>query len=454
VSTEAASPESSPEVRSVDDLEAYFHAGGKPRERWKVGVEYETPAVARAGGEALPYDGAQASIRGVLEDLAAAGDDWEPVYEDNQLIALRHASGASITLEPGGQVEMSGKQCATIHEAQEELSEHTDRLVGIASSRSIAFLGLGISPVTPVERYPWMPKRRYRIMRQIMEASGTLGHRMMLQTATVQGNFDYASEEDARAKLRVSLGLSPILVAISANSPICDGQPTGFKSYRAHIWTDTDRDRCGLIPFAFDTHGIFRAYAEYALDVPMYFVARGGELLAALGMTFREFMTHGFGQHRATEADWSTHLTTLFPEARLKTYVEVRAADGQPQHRIMAVPALLKGVLYDDDCTAAVWDLVGKWPVGVRLEALASASKHGLDARVGRHRVVDLACEIVSIATNGLQRQAKLGPAGHDETIYLEGLRQDVEQGITPADRALAAWRRGPDALIQEFAYR
>jgi glutamate--cysteine ligase len=452
VSTEAASPESSPEVRCLDDLEAYFHGGAKPLPQWKVGVEYETPAVDRSTGEALTYDDRQPCIRAVLEDLEAASG-WDGVIEDGRLIALRGPTAASITLEPGGQVEMSGKQCGSIHEAADELSEHVARLSEIARSRGIAFLGLGISPITPLERHPWMPKRRYRIMRTIMEKTGRLGHRMMQQTATVQANFDYESEDDAREKLRVAMALSPILVAMSANSPICDGRVTGFKSYRAHIWTDTDPARCGMLAFAFDTHAIFRAYAEYALDIPMYFISRGGQLLTTDGATFREFMERGFRGHRATQADWSTHLTTLFPEARLKTYVEVRAADGQPRARILAIPALLKGILYDRDCTAAVWDLVAKWTIGERLDALAAACKEGLAASVGRRAIRDLAREAVTIGREGLRRQARLDADGRDETGFLTALGEDIEAGVTPADRALAAWRKGPAALLREVAY-
>lgn len=453
MSTEAASPELSPEVRTLDDLESYFHAGTKPATEWKVGVEYETPAVDSASGEALPYDEAHPCIRDVLEDLATTSR-WEPVTEGGHLIALKSPTGASITLEPGGQVEMSGKQCVSIHEADEELSHHLDGLRHIAAARGIAFLGLGISPITPLERCPWMPKRRYRIMRAIMEKTGRLGHRMMQQTATVQANFDYESEQDARAKLRVSMALSPILVAISANSPICDGRATGFKSYRAHIWTDTDADRCGILAFAFDTEAIFRAYAEYALDVPMYFISRGGQLIPAEGTTFRAYVAGGLHGHRATQADWSTHLTTLFPEARLKTYIEVRAADGQPQNRILAIPAMLKGILYDRDCTGAAWDLVAKWSIDERLAALAAATKNGLDARIGRVGIVDLAREILAIAEEGLRRQGRLDDTGKDETGFLAALRDDVAAGVTPADRALDAWRTGAGALLRQTAYR
>jgi glutamate--cysteine ligase len=454
VSIEAAPAHESPEVGSTDDLEAYFHSGAKPRANWTVGVEYETPAVSAATGEALPYDGARPSIRDVLEQLASDGES-APVYEQGHIIALRAATSASITLEPGGQIEMSGKQCATIHEAQEELSSHLRRLSVAAQSLGVRFLGLGITPITPLGRAPWMPKRRYRIMRDIMTRTGQLGQRMMVQTATVQGNFDYGSEDDAKRKFRVSMALSPVLVALSANSAVCDGRLMGHKSFRAHIWTDTDRDRCGLLPFAFDTDAIFRAYAEYALDVPMYFVARDDRLLPCSGMTFRSFMQNGFDGYRATIADWSTHLTTLFPEARLKTYIEVRAADGQPEDRILAIPALLKGILYDDDCTDAVWDVLAKLSLAERMDGQASAAKLGLEGSIGRHDFLTIVREVIAIAVEGLRRQAQLSTEGSDETRYLDALLRDVASGTTPADQVIARWNSGgPKALLDHASYQ
>lgn len=451
MSTEAKSPELSPEIRSLDDLEAYFHTGSKPRNAWRVGVEYETPAVDAGTGDALPYEGTGACIRAVLEEMAV--DGWSPIHETDRVIALRKGD-ASITLEPGGQVEMSGRQCESMHDAHDEFVDHCARLASVAKRLSVAFLGLGATPLTPLQKLPWMPKQRYRIMREIMLSTGRMGHRMMQQTATVQGNFDYESEEDARRKLRVSLALSPVLVAISANSPVLDGKETGFKSFRAHVWTDTDPRRCGLLPFAFETHGIFRAYAEYALDVPMYFVARDGQLLSPEGMTFRDYLAKGLANHRATLADWATHLTTLFPESRLKTYVEVRSADGQPQDRVIAIPALLKGILYENDCLDAVWDLFGRWTLSERIEAAAAAAKDGLAAQVGRHSLQSYARDVVAIAAEGLRRQHRLDGQGQDETRYLARLEADVTAGICPADHALRVWRNRPQNLVSFASYR
>ena len=449
--TEIKSPELSPEIRSIDDLEAYFHTGSKPRAVWRVGVEYETPAVSASSGDALPYDGPGPCIRAVLEGLAVEG--WSPIHESGQLIALRK-DDASITLEPGGQVEMSGRQCGNIHEANDEFVDHCGRLAAVSRQLGVAFLGLGATPLTPLEKLPWMPKERYRIMREIMPRTGRLGQRMMQQTATVQGNFDYESEDDAHRKLRVSLALSPVLVAVCANSPVVDGRNTGFKSFRAHVWTDTDASRCGLLPFVFETRCLFRAYTEYALDVPMYFVAREGKLLPARGMTFRDYVKKGLERYRATLADWATHLTTLFPESRLKTYIEVRSADGQPQDRVIAIPAFLKGILYENDCVDAVWDLFSRWTLADRLEAAAAAAKSGLEARVGRHTLRTYAQETLAIASEGLRRQHQLDAQGADETAYLAPLTADISAGVCPADRSLDAWRNGPKKLISRAAYR
>jgi glutamate--cysteine ligase len=274
-----------------------------------------------------------------------------------------------------------------------------------------------------------------------METTGRLGHRMMQQTATVQANFDYASEADARQKLRVSMALSPVLIAIAANSPIIDGKDSGFKSFRAHIWSDTDPARCGLLPFVFDTEGLFHAYADYALEVPMYFVVRGGRMLPSSGMTFRQFLRHGLEGERATLADWATHLTTLFPESRLKTYVEVRSADGQPQNRVMAIPALLKGLLYSSEALDATWSLLRPWSVTDRREATESAAKEGLSATVRRHKLLDYARDVLAIAAEGLKVQGLRDAAGNDESVYLAELTRDLENGVAPADRTLAAWR-------------
>lgn len=447
--------EPSPQLRSHDDLEALFDSGCKERTDWKIGVEYEKPVVLRDTGEAAPYHGST-GIGAVLEELRQRWQ-WSPVYEDNQLIALTN-DRASITLEPGGQLEMSGELCDSLHCAHAELSRHVAEIVSVGNDLGVAFLGLGITPKSPLESMPWMPKQRYRLMRIIMEATGSLGHRMMQQTATVQANFDYASESDARRKFRVAMAISPVLIAVSANSPIADGHDTGFKSYRAHAWTRTDPARCGVLAFAFDCENLFGAYSEYALDVPMYFIQRGDNLIPAEGMTFRSFMSKGFAGEVATLNDWNTHLATLFPEARLKTYIEVRSADAQEPRLMLATPALMKGLLYTDDCLDAAWDVLARWSLEERYQAIDDAAKSGLSARVHGHSLRDYARELVEIASEGLRRQALADTSGRDERLYLAQLAGEVEAGRCPADHILSMWNGhwagDVDRLIDHSSYR
>lgn len=445
----------SPRITSLDQLEATFHDGACAREDWKIGVEYEKPVVDRKTGEAVPYEGRN-GIGAVLEGIRERCQ-WNGVYEDGNLIALANGR-ASVTLEPGGQLELSGEICDSLHCAKKELDAHIADILAVGDDLGLAFLGLGITPKTPISLAPWMPKERYRVMRRIMQSTGKLGHRMMQQTTTVQANFDYSDERDARDKFRVAMGMSPVLVAMTANSPIVDGKLTRFKSYRAHVWTDTDGDRCGVLPFAFDTDSIFYAYTEYALDVPMYFVARNGRLLDSGGQTFRQFLNSGLNDERATLDDWTTHLTTLFPEARMKTYIEVRAADSQSPELMLGTPALMKGIFYDADCLAAAWDVIGAWTLDQRMELLAEASRDGMAAAGPRYAIRDYARELVGIAREGLRRQAKTNAAGDDETMYLDTLATHVEAGTCPADELIEGWK-GPwngqiRPLIEHTAYK
>ncbi len=439
-------------IDSFDQLEATFHAGSKPREQWKVGVEFEKAVVSAATGESVPYQG-PAGIAALLGSLADS-PRWQPVYEDDNVIALL-GDGASITLEPGGQLELSGRLWSSLGEADKEIQEHLDESISAAEGLGLRLLGLGAVPKTPIGQMPWMPKQRYRIMRTVMENSGRLGHRMMQQTATVQSNFDYSDETDARKKFRLAMAMAPVLFAVSANSPIIDGRASGYRSFRAHIWNQTDTDRCGVLEFAFNTENIFGRYADYALDVPMYFISRDNLLLATGGLSFRSFMAKGFDGHHATLEDWSLHLSTLFPEARLKTWLEVRSADNQPAELLLATPALMKGLLYESDCLDAAWDIVGRWSFAQRLEAAEGAARSALQARVDGHALAEYARELCEIAREGLRRQA----AGDgDEGRYLDPLLELVEAGRCPADEILdqwqGPWRESPDKLIQYAAYQ
>jgi len=446
----------SPLVRSVDELEAYFHAGSKPRQTWRVGVEYEKPVVDAETGEGVPYDGLR-GIRRLLEEMLARAGHWEGVYEGESLIALKNGL-ASITLEPGGQFEMSGQQCESLHCVHDELHRHVEEILDVGEALGLKFLGLGIAPKTPLARTPWMPKRRYRIMRDIMSRTGRLGTRMMGQTATVQGNFDYADEHDATLKMRVGMAMAPVLVAVSANSAIVDGAATGYQSFRAHIWTDTDPARCGFLPFVFDNAPLFRAYTEYALDVPMYFLARRGELLEVGGATFRQFLTTGFENEHATMADWALHLTTLFPEVRLKSYLEIRSADSQPIDLMLGTPALMKGIFYEPDCLTAASDVVSDWGPNELPSLQEEAARHGLAARWRRHTLKDYAKELIEIGRVGLSRQKARDSHGDDETIYLARLEEEVRAGRNPAIGNIRKWEGEwggqVDRLIEASAYQ
>jgi glutamate--cysteine ligase len=448
--------DNSPIISGIDELEATFHAGAKPRDAWKIGVEYEKPVVDARSGEAVPYDG-ERGIGRLLAMLRERFVSWHEVEEAGNIIALEDGQ-SSITLEPGGQLEMSGQQCDSLHCANDELRRHVREILEVGDALGIRFLGLGIVPRTPLDRIPWMPKQRYRIMREIMGRTGKLGRRMMAQTATVQGNFDYSDEADALRKMRVSLALGPMLVAMSANSPIVDGKPTGFQSFRAHIWTDTDRDRCGSLPFVFRTDSLFRAYTEYALDVPMYFIWRRNAYKEVGGITFRRYLQEGYDGERARLADWTLHLTTLFPEVRLKTYIEVRSADSQPVNLMLGTPALMKGIFYDDDALDAAWDVVKSWAPSNLAELHEGAARHGLGGSAGRMKLGDYAREIVSIAEYGLAKQARLDSEGRDERVYLHRLAEDVAEGRNPAtsliERWEGEWNRDLDALIAATAYR
>ena len=450
-------PESgvSPEIARRDQLIEAFVAGAKPRSEWRVGTEYEKVAVQRATGRAVPFSGPR-GIEALLRRLSERYG-WEPIEEEGRTVAL-HGRKASITLEPGGQVELSGELCESVHCAQTEFAEHIDEIVTVGDELDIAFLGLGMQPITRVGEFERVPKRRYGIMWPYMARVGTLGQRMMTQTATVQANLDYESEADAMMKMRLGMGLTPLLTAMFANSPLCDGDLNGYASFRGHIWTDTDNARSGLLRFVFRPTAGFEDYVDYALDVPMYFIVRDGEWFDMTALTFRQFWTNGYRGYRATMSDWNAHLTTLFPEVRLKGYIELRGADSQPPELMLAVPALAKGVFYDADCLLAAWDLVKAWSWEERLELYHAVHRQALQARIRRIQLAEIARELVAIAIEGLHRQRALNANGEDESIYLERLEHLVRQGRCPADaiieKWIGEWDRDISRLIAGSSYR
>jgi len=425
-------------VNKKDELEAFFHDAGKGREQWRVGTEYEKVGIDRDTGKAIPYfgpRGVEGILRGLVDDYC-----WELSEENGHIMALKRGEHA-ITLEPGGQIELSGEPCEDIHCSNVEFTQHIRELLDVADRFNVAFLGLGMQPFSSVGEIQWLPKRRYAIMGPYMEKVGTLGHRMMKQTATVQANIDFGDEKDAMEKFRTGMGLAPVMGGLFANSPISDGEVNGFKTFRGHIWTRTDKDRCGLLEFAFSSELTFERYVEYALDVPMYFIVRSGEYLDMTGTPFRYFLEHGHRGHEAAMDDWRLHLSTLFPEVRLKHYMEFRCVDSQPPELMPAMPAMVKGIFYDADCLAAAWDLVKGWSFDERMAAYHDAHRHGLAARMRRYALVDVAKELIDIAWAGLKRQRNLNKSGEDETKFLRPLRDLVEQGQCPADVILSKWQ-------------
>jgi glutamate--cysteine ligase len=424
-------------IEKEQELEDFFHNAGKPRDRWRVGTEYEKVGINRTTAKAIPYFG-RGGVEYILRELIERFN-WEPEEQDGHIIALARGN-AQITLEPGGQIELSGEPCESIHCTHAEFTQHIRELLDVTEPLDVVFLGLGMQPVSRLEEIEWVPKKRYRIMAPYMLKVGRLGQRMMKQTATVQANIDYSDEKDAMAKFRTGMGLAPIVIAMFANSPICEGQLNGYRSFREHIWTDTDKNRSGLLKFAFLPDVSFAHYVEYALDVPMYFIVRHHDYIDMTGLTFRQFLEYGHNGERATLEDWNDHLTTLFPETRIKRYMEVRSADSQPPELMPALPALIKGAFYDPDCLQAAWDLVKGWSWDERMQAYLDSHEHALAARIRRYTLLDLAKELLQIAWEGLRRQKALNGRGEDETIYLTPLKTLLSQGKCPADVLVDKW--------------
>jgi glutamate--cysteine ligase len=431
----------SKQVESKEELIRYFESGAKPRSQWRVGTEYEKVAVSARDGRALPFSG-PGGVEQILKMLAVRFG-YEPEEEEGRVIGL-NGDRAQITIEPGGQIELSGEQCETIHCAHRELSVHIEQLLSVAEESRVVLLGLGMQPVSTIDEIELLPKTRYRIMYPYMARKGRLGQRMMKQTAGLQSNLDYSDEADAMRKLKVSMGLVPLVSALFANSPISDGDLNGYQSFRARIWRETDPDRCGLLEFVFRDDAGFADYVEYALDVPMYFLIRDHryiDLTSPPGLTFRQFLGQGWAGERPTLEDWSNHLTTIFTEVRLKKYIEVRSADSMPPNLMLSVPALYKGVLYDPDCMDAAWDLVKQWSFEEDKALVATAAKAGIEARVGRIKLQELGLELLAIAAEGLTRQRCLNENGYDESIYLARMIDLIRSGHTQASLTIERWK-------------
>ena len=435
--------------------------GAKPKDQWRIGAEHEKFGFDKATLARPAYDGPN-GIKAMLEGLQRFG--WSPVEENGFLIGLerRNAEGfiASVSLEPGGQFELSGAPLLTIHDICNETGQHLMEVKQVADQIGLGFLGAGFDPLWSREQVPVMPKGRYDIMRAYMPKVGTLGLDMMLRTCTIQANLDFDSEADMVAKFRTSLALQPIATALFANSPFTEGRPNGFLSARANVWTDTDADRTGMLDFVFQDGFGFERYADYALDTPMYFAKRDGRYVDASGQSFRDFQAGKLpalpGQY-PTIKDWNDHLTTLFPEVRLKAYLEMRGADGGPWSRICALPALWAGVLYDAPSLAAAWDLCKDWDIADHERLRRDVTRLGLKAEVADRSVRDVAVDMVAIARQGLKNRARFSGGMVDERGYLAELEDIADSGVTPAERLLdlyhGPWQGDVKRIYADFAY-
>ncbi|MCA0367912.1 MAG: glutamate--cysteine ligase [Proteobacteria bacterium] len=446
---------------SRDALIEAMAKGAKPKDQWRIGAEHEKFGFHKTGLERPAYEG-PGGIEAMLEGLQRFG--WSRVEENGVLIGLerRNAEGfvASVSLEPGGQLELSGAPLLTIHDICNETGQHLMEVKQVADQIGVGFLGLGFDPLWRRDQIPVMPKGRYDIMRAYMPKVGSLGLDMMLRTCTIQANLDFDSEADMVAKFRTSLALQPIATALFANSPFTEGRPNGFLSARANVWTDTDADRTGMLGFVFEDGFGFERYADYALDTPMYFAKRDGHYVDASGQSFRDFQAGKLpalpGEY-PTIKDWNDHLTTLFPEVRLKAYLEMRGADGGPWSRICALPALWAGVLYDAPSLAAAWDLVKDWDIADHERLRRDVTRLGLKAEVAGRSVRDIAVDLVAIAKQGLKNRAKFSGGMVDERGYLSELEDIADSGITPAERLLdlyhGAWQGDVKRIYADFAY-
>ncbi|TWI05921.1 glutamate--cysteine ligase [Luteimonas cucumeris] len=434
----------------------YIASGGRPKEDWRIGTEHEKFGFRFDDLRPPTFDG-ERGIEALLKGLTRFG--WQAVDEHGRTIALLK-DGASVTLEPAGQLELSGAMLENIHQTCSEVDGHLKEVKTVADELQLGFLGMGFQPKWRREDMPWMPKGRYRIMREYMPKVGQLGLDMMTRTCTVQVNLDFADEADMVKKFRVSLALQPIATALFADSPFTEGKPNGYLSYRSHIWTDTDADRTGMLDFVFEDGFGYERYVDYLLDVPMYFSYRNDEYVDLSGQSFRRFMDGKLAALPGavpTLRDWSDHMTTAFPEVRMKKFLEMRGADGGPWNRLCALPAFWVGLLYDDAALDAAWDLVRDFSIEERHALRDGVPRHALKLPFRNGTVRDLALAALKISAAGLQRRARRNGNGADESIFLAPLIEFADANETPAERKLALfngeWGGSVDPVFREFAY-
>jgi len=441
------------------ELIEWIAQGAKPKPQFRIGTEHEKFAFKLEGHHPVPYDGRR-GIRALLEGMELLLG-WQPIVEGGNIIGLSDVTGGgAITLEPGGQFELSGAQVETVHQTSSELMAHLAQVREVAQPLRIGFLGIGMTPNWTRSEMPKMPKGRYKIMTAYMPKVGKLGLDMMYRTCTVQTNLDFSSEADMVKKLRVSIALQPVATALFANSPFTEGRPNGFMSFRAEIWRDTDKDRTGMLPWAFEPGMGYERWVDYALDVPMYFVKHGDNYVDVSGQSFRDLMAGklpGMLGARATISDWSNHISTIFPEVRLKRYLEMRGADSGPTRNLLALPALWAGILYDDASLDAAWDLVKGWSAADRQQLRDEVPKLALAANVRGRTVFEIATEMLKLARAGLTRRKRFDVSGRDETHYLEVLEDRLSRGTTPAQELLekfhGPWAGSVDPIYAQEAY-
>jgi glutamate--cysteine ligase len=437
MSTRTESGDFDPPIENRADLISVFAKGEKPVTRWRIGTEHEKFVYRTADHRAPSYD-EPGGIRDLLMALTRYG--WEPVMEGGNVIALSGSDG-TVSLEPAGQLELSGAAVENLHQTCAETGRHLKQVKEVGAELGLGFLGLGLWPDKTREALPIMPKGRYGIMLRHMPRVGSMGLDMMLRTCTIQTNLDYSSEADMVQKFRVSLALQPLGTALFANSPFLEGKPNGYQSYRSHIWTDTDPARTGMLPFVFEDGFGYERYADYMLDVPMYFVYRDGGYIDAAGKSFRDFLDGNldvYPREKPTIADWNDHLSTAFPEVRLKSFLEMRGSDGGPWNRICALPALWVGLLYDQGALDAAWDLVKHWTIEDHQRIRDAVPKMGLATPMPDGRTMnDLAKDVLDIATVGLNARGQINSMGDNESGFLNPLRQIVDCGKSPAQQLL-----------------
>jgi glutamate--cysteine ligase len=457
MTTRTASDKEDPPIERREDLLAPFIKGEKPKDAWRIGTEHEKFVYRHADHRAPSYD-ERGGIRDLLMELTQFG--WSPIVEDGNVIALSGPDG-NVSLEPAGQLELSGAPLEHLHQTCAEAGRHLEQVKAVGDKLGLGFLGLGMWPDKTREELPIMPKGRYAIMLRHMPRVGSLGLDMMLRTCTIQVNLDYASEADMAQKFRVGLALQPLATALFANSPFTEGKPNGYLSYRSHIWSDTDPQRTGMLPFVFEDGFGYERYLDYALDVPMYFVFRDGKYIDAAGLSFRDFLDGRLAVlpgEKPRLSDWVDHLSTAFPEVRLKSFLEMRGADGGRWSRICALPALWVGLLYDSHALDAAWDEVKDWTLDERQQLRDAVPELGLKARTPRGETLkQLGGRVLDIAAAGLAARARFNPAGDNESGFLDPLREIVARGTTPAEVLLEryknAWSGDISRIYQEQSF-